>query len=178
MSAFSQEVSAARLPDVVVQLRPDAFDSTWPHKPTGQVAVGLLLLSERNVGTCRAEASKHAFELHPEGERDPAWVEAYNDELMAWVMSRSLCNPRDAHEPFFAAQGQDEDTIKTALTSDGIRHLWDELERATIAKSPIRREATDEELRDLGEVLLLTGSLSTVQQKRMRKLASFTAHRH
>jgi hypothetical protein len=175
VTAFSQSIAqAARIPDAVVYLGPDAFATSWPRKPVRQTAAGLLLLSEKDVSICRAEAAKKANELHPEGPgADPVWNDAYNDELMAWALSRSLCCAEDAETPFFAVDGQDEDVVQMALVPSAIRHLWDELERATITKSPVRREATDEEMEDLGQMLKLTGMLATPQQKRIRKLCSF-----
>lgn len=176
MAAFSQIVNAARLPAAIVQLRPEAFHSEWPHKPTNTVAVGLSLLSEADTAVCRAEASKKACELHPEGPKlDPAWVEAYNDELFVWVLSRTLCDASDAGKPYFEEHGQDEDIVKQAFTAQAIRHLWDELERATISVSPVRAPASDDDLRYLAKLLDAgaVGLLVTPQQLRMRKLAAF-----
>jgi len=176
MTAFSVSAHAARVPAAIVQLGPGAFAPEWPHRPANAVSVGLSLLSAEDIVTCRAEASKKATELHPDGPRmDPNWNDAHNDELFAWVLSRSLCNCSDASEPYFAEQGQDEDIVKQAFTPATIRHLWDELERATISLSPVRAPATDEELADLGQ-LLADGAVTHVMspfQLRLRKLASF-----
>jgi hypothetical protein len=176
MSAFSEIASTGKKPDHIVTLGPDAFATSWPHKPVKAVPVGLLFLSEGDCLTIRAEASKRATELHPNGPSvDPDWIDARNDELLAWALSRSLCKPTDATEAFFSDHGQDEDIITEALLPQTIRHLWDELERVTIASSPVRIEATDDEIDQLSDLLRsgAIGNLVRTQQIRLRKLCSF-----
>lgn len=175
MAGFSHEIAACtRKPAAIVSLPTTAWASEWPDKPTQEVAVGLSLLSERDLQTVRAEAAKEANELHPgSGADDPDWVDARNDALMAWAVSLALREPDDAALPVLPMQ--DEDEVRRALSGGAIRHLWDELERASIVNSPVRSEATDEEVERLAH-LLLEGhveKLASPSQTRLRKLLSF-----
>ena len=171
MAAFSQvTATSARKPCAIATLAPAAWHHEWPDRPAQSVAVGLSLLSEAQCATCRAEAEKAADELHPRG--GDGWLDAHNDALLRWAVGLSMCNPNDASLPFLAAQ---EDNLGQALTPDAIRHLWDELERARIASSPVRVPATDEDLAALAGLLTdgTVGHLASPQALRIRKLATF-----
>lgn len=173
--SFSQiTAAAARKPAAIVTLAPSAFADDWPHRPAKSVAVGLSLLSDRDIQTCRAEARKEADEMFP-GARlgDDDWIESRNDALMRWAISLSLCDANDASQTYLHMQ--DEDRVKSAFTPQGVRHLWDELERATISQSPVRQQATDDDVEELGR-LLIDGTVQRLvagQSVRMRKLVTF-----
>lgn len=175
MAAFSHAVQTAkRRPLTVVTIGPADWSDTWPDKPTQSVAVGLAAFSEANVRTCLGEAIKQADELLPKASHaDPDWIDARNDALMIWALSLSLCDVNDPEKTYF--EPQDEDIVASAFRPQTVRHLWDELERASIAKSPIRNAATDDEIAQLSELLAagLISKLVDSQAIRLRKLASF-----
>lgn len=175
MAAFSHTVQAAkRRPLAVVTIGPSDWSDTWPDKPAQSVAVGLLAFSEANARTCLAEAVKQADELHPKSTHSDAdWIDARNDALMTWALSLSLCDPNDADATYFDLQ--DEDVVAQRFRPQTVRHLWDELERASIAKSPVRNPASDEDLAQLAELLTAgtVGKLVDRQALTMRKIAAF-----
>lgn len=175
MAAFSQTVQKTpRRPLAVVTIGPDDWSSTWPDRPAQSVAVGLSAFSEANAKTCIGEAVKSADELLPNASHfDGDWIDARNEALILWVVSLSLCNPNEPKDTYLPSQ--DPDTVAEAFRPETIRHFWDELERATVARSPIRNEATNEELAELARLLTsgIVDSLATPQAQRLRKLCSF-----
>lgn len=159
MGAFSQQVAASRKPAAVVRLSPSAFADEWPDRPQNGVAVGLSLLSDRALETCVAEAEKA-------DDREVA--------MLRWAVGLALCDVNDASKPYFEMQ---QDNLQHALRPDAIRHLYDELERATIEASPVRKPADDDDLIELARLLAsgVIEHLSAPQALRLRKLAAFMA---
>ncbi len=127
-------------------LPPSIFASEWPGRPKEPVVVGLRLLPDAEEQTARAEAVKLALELHPEG--DDAWVEAYNDALLRWIVARGICDPNDLTQPtqIFPMA---EDQVRQALTSSGVRYVFDAIERLQLETSPAYAEASEDELWEL-----------------------------
>jgi hypothetical protein len=166
--------SVQRKPAHVVTLKPDSFQDGCPTKPRQAVAVGLSLLSEADLGAARAEAVKIADRDNGElSHSDEDWISARNDALIRVALSRSLCEPNNAEKTYF--DNQDEDTLARYLTSPAVRHLWDELERASIMASPVRAEAEPDEIADLAKLLAsgLIEDLGGPQRTRLKKLCSF-----
>jgi hypothetical protein len=145
MTTFTK-ATATRPPRVIVVPRA-AFSDRWEGKPSGDVAVGLQLLSDGDYQTARAEATKLASELQDD---EAGWLEAFHDALLRWAVAKAATDPNDARKPYFQAA---EDTVRDALTPLGVRRVYDELERLTIETSPLEPEANDGELLELAELL-------------------------
>lgn len=175
MAAFSQAVQQSnRRPLAVVTLGPADWSDTWPDRPATSVAVGLSSFSEANALTCLGESVKRADELLPRSSHfDADWLDARNESMMLWAVSCSMCDPNDPSQTFMTSQ--DNDSVAQAFRPETIRHLWDELERAMIARSPVRNPATDEELGALASLLEAgtVGKLVGSQSVRIRKIAAF-----
>lgn len=175
MAAFSQAVQKTpRRPLAVVTLGPADWSDTWPDRPATSVAVGLSAFSEQNALTCLGEGVKCADELLPKASHfDADWIDARNEALMLWAVTLSLCDAADPGKTYLASQ--DDQSVAMAFRPETIRHLWDELERATIARSPVRNPATDQELATLAELLTSANvdKLVDGQALRLRKLASY-----
>jgi hypothetical protein len=166
MPAFAPEATI-RPPRVIV-VPFTAFADGWKGKPKDDVAMGLRRLSEADTQSARAEADQLSRELHdhPGEERDAA----FNDALMRWAVARATTDPNDVHQPFFDMA---EDTVREALTSHGVRRIYEELERLTIATSPLHPIATDEDLRELVARLsdaATLDQLTTGQARQLRRL--------
>lgn len=135
MSNFSQSIRIVP-PPVVVDLPASAWAQTWQSAPTQAVRVGLRLLAANDYTTARAVAADKACTLHPEGPM-PArhdFQDAYNDALMIFAVARGTCDPSDISLPWLEAA---EDNLGLALTPDGVRYLWDALERLRVQSSPL-----------------------------------------
>jgi hypothetical protein len=150
MSTFSQLTAKTRAPARTLVLEPWVFADEWEGKPGEPVCVGLRLMSEADKGKARAEAEKHAHEMHPNG--GPNWTDAFNDCLIRQVAALGLCDPNDVSKPCEILRYAEEQ-VRFAITSRGARSIFDAHERYEIESSPLEAEATDEELTELAELL-------------------------
>lgn len=172
--------TAARKPHKIVTLTPDDFADRYEGRPRSNVAIGLLMLGERDVDVARAQAAKHIadptmFTTKDGGVTDEqARDEAYNDALVRWAVAKATCNPNDVSQPYFDMA---EDTIAIALRPEAIRFLWDELILLSKGKGSVAPPATDEEIAAVVDMLDrgLIKSLAETNQVELRKLL---AHVH
>ena len=153
MSTFAQnEKEAARKPETILVLPPDAFADDWRDRPTTEVAVGLRRLSERDEKVAKEQGRKIVFRDHVrDGEivdKDLAW-ESYNDELIRYLMARAMCDVNDVSKPFFEYA---EDVIHAALTTEGLKLVWDTwwMMKLTGPAAPV---ADDAALRRLARII-------------------------
>lgn len=142
------EDAAKHRPPKVITVPPSAFASEWRDRPTEPVEIGLRTLADGETETARAEAAKRALRIHPE-DRDLA-VDCFNDALLRWLIARATCSPDDVREPYFRAA---EDTVRFALSTEGVKLLSHELEVFTLETSPMYPPAKDDELLDLAALL-------------------------
>ncbi len=177
MPQFSATKAAAVKPSRIVLLPIEAFASDWagrPQSPT--VALGLRRLCDGDLQAAKAGASKFVLKIYADDKgfiRDmPAANDAFNDALMRHAVARATCDPNDATKSYFPMA---EETVRMALTSDGIARLWNEyvlMTRTTGADFP---PATDDELGRLARAL--TGGavqrLEDGKQAEVRKLAAW-----
>lgn len=170
MTTLSALKKTAQPPRVAI-LSPSAFADTWEAKPTADVAVGLRLLSERELQTAKAEASKTIERMYAgeDGEifdQEKA-VEAWNDALVRWAVAYATCDPNDVTKPYFDFA---EDVIAAALTPEGIRRLWDEWRVLVEETSPLSPELDAEGIAALVDALPRLETLSPNTQRRLRRL--------
>lgn len=148
MSAFSVVEKRKPPSNVVVPLR--AFDETWESRPKGDVCIGLRLVAEDDIQTARSQAGKIAKKLHPRaavGSLDQElWFDAYRDALVRWIVARGTCDPNDVTRAWEGWSTAPEDIVAIALTTDGVRLIFNAWERMRIASDPTTPEATDEEI--------------------------------
>jgi hypothetical protein len=102
-------------------------------------------------------------------------IEAFNDAVMRWMIVRGTCDPNDIrlNAPIFEGS---EENVRSALTSNAIRFLWDRIERFHISKSPLVPEIKDDEIEKLIEYLkkpIIFVALTTPRSIRVRKLLGF-----
>lgn len=173
MSAFSR-VPRARKPPRVIHLPPSAFADTSSDKPLEPVAVGIKLISEGDTEGADVAARQRAERMHPErGPDDPIWDRAYNEALMVYAVAVGHCHPDSIHEPLWDMAF---DTVPRILTTAGIERLFDEIELIKLADSPLRPEASDDELATLSKVLA-TGTvwqtMSPARRGALRRMLRF-----
>lgn len=132
-------------PTTTVVLKPEAWSSGYAKRPSGEVALGLRLLSERELLTAHAEATKEA-----EGRPQPDRTNRFENALVCWALAYALCDPNDARKPYFA-RGDEE--VRDAFPPETLRHLWHELERLKIELSPVRPLLSAEEAEELAQHL-------------------------
>ena len=169
MSGFIPQKGPQK-PTVVMTLGPEGFADTWKQKPEAGAIIGLRHVASGVDETGRAEAAKYAVEMHP-ADRE-LQIEAFNDFLMRWIISYAACSPNDIAQNYWAMA---QDTVRDALSSAGVRAIWDRYERMLIEESPLDPPLEDEEIGELTS-LLESGTLEqmvTSQAKRSRKLLRF-----
>lgn len=146
-----------------------AFSDTWGEKPAEPIKIGLRTVAERDIQDARREAARIAWKSHPEQDDIEAREDAYNSALVLRALASSACQPEDASLPFWDAQ---ESMLEVALTSEGLLHLWHELELLHAAETPLAREATDDEVARLAASLLdgsVMSGLNRADAARLRR---------
>lgn len=174
---FSKVEKESRKPPAMIVVPATAFAPTWRDNPEGDVLVGLRPLSEADLIFCNGEAVKLALQFYPvglagaEGPRNTA----YHDAQMRYVVSRGTCDPNDVTQPWehWGKWGGDE-IIREALTMNGLKLLWDAIERVTIETSPVEPLATDEDIQELlTKAPVALAAMPTWQAARVRRLLHF-----
>lgn len=146
---YAQQTGAKRKAPSTFTLKPEHFSETWPgKKPVSTIELGLRVPSEQEILNAQLEAGRAV-----EG-REPGEAELVRrSKLLAFVVARGICSPHDVTEPhpFFELP---EDEVPAALKSTTIQRVYDEIERLVVEQSPIFGEATDDEARELADLLL------------------------
>ena len=178
MSSFRGALSSmgaqgAVAPSRTLVLPPSIFASEWEQRPKDAVVVGLRLMPDAEEQTARGEALRFAAELHPDFGDD--WLDAYNDALLRWIVARGICDPNDVHKASDVLP-MAEDQVRHALTSSGVRYIFDAIERMHIETSPIFEPADSDEV--MGLVARLTEDPELTELKpeaaaRCRRLLRF-----
>lgn len=177
MSSFD-EISAeldqgAVAPPRVVSLPLSAWKSTYSGRPERDVKIGLRLPGQDDTDTVETEALKAL--QHAAKNGDEAAVRAYNESKLLNIVALCICDPFDvnkAHDLFETPNA----ILEIALTPQGIRRLFDEIERLQIETSPIFREASDEELNTFALMInegAVQGLDSKVDRARIRRYVAY-----
>lgn len=164
------KAEAPRTPPGFVVVPKSAWATSWAKAPKDDVAIGLRLLSESDVQIARAWAAKKASAMFLVDGRltdSDDFNAAYNDALMRYAVARSACDPNDASAPYWQAA---EDVVGVALTSGGVRLIYDAIERMHVAMSPTTPIANDQDVAELVELLSLGALGKLANQKQTRKL--------
>lgn len=182
MNHSAAKQAAARKPGAFVILPPTAFCDGWSQKPTADVAVGLLLLSEAQFESAKLTASEvvdKAYAARRDGYAEQTGAasidftkaaEAWNEAFFANVAAFATCDPNDVTRPYFPYA---EDTITKALRPEGIRLVWDALDRHNIASSPNTPALADEQIADLVGRLPRLSALPGIHERRLRRLLGY-----
>ncbi len=114
---------------------PDIFADSWAAKPKADVCIGFRLIPSRDIIAAKAQAEEQARKWYPRADwadLTPEGIEkalteandAYNDAVMRHCVARATCDANDVTKGYFKHA---EDTVREALTEDGVRRLWDQL---------------------------------------------------
>lgn len=149
---------------------PSSFSDEWERRPSEPVEMGMRLASVQTIDEAIRMASRTAWEGHPEPGDSKAREELFTQEVMVNVLSRTLTDPRDRSLLFFATAPEAQ--CRLALSSGGIRALWERLERLMVATSPLSPEVTDTEVEVMGMVVTgeLLRRLSKTHEARARRM--------
>lgn len=150
MAAFAKIVKQARPPGRTLILEPWVFADDWSSKPSSPVCVGLRLMAEIHKSTARADAEKAADELHP--SRGVDWIDAYNDAAMRQVVAMGICDPNDVDKVAPILQLPQEQ-VKFALSTRGVKFLFEAIDRYEIEASPIGMPAEKRDCERLAQKL-------------------------
>lgn len=163
MSKYS-EIVPNRKPLRVVIVPTSAWCAEYRKRPTAPVAVGIRLLSDDDIQMIRREAAGATVRMYTGDDGQPvdeaAMTEAYNDALIRWVVGRSVCDPNNTDTSFFESE---EETAGQALTSDGLRFLFDHYDALRTECSPHMAAIADA---DVAEIVRRLGDLSKLKTSR------------
>lgn len=146
----------------------EAFQTS--SRPVHEMAVGIRLISQRQVETARAEAAKYAIEMHDKPDDSAGRQLSYEDRLMVWIGAQSACDPNDRAKTQFTP-----DELPERLTPEGLRFLFDNYEALSIELSPLWRPIDDAGVARLARAVErgALGRLEHARALRARKLLAF-----
>jgi hypothetical protein len=172
MSAFAAQRAAFRTPARTKDFPPSIFMDAWQARPTKPTTIGLRVPSDYEYTLARANAAQMAAELHP-NEASDGRIDTFNDALVRELCAAGMCSPTNVFEPFFPTP---EDDVRTKLTSEGAKSVWQEIERLAFETSPVHREADDEEMALVSAALVtpeIIDGMPAFRAKRIRRLIAF-----
>lgn len=138
--------------DGVSGRRVEYWSFKWAARPLEEVCCGVRPLSGADDDYVRAAAASTAWKAFPGefGDKDHVLrVDVFNDALMRVAITRATCDANDVRRPWDIWGGAPDDVIKVALTRDGVKALYDAIERVSLSLSPVAPRATDEEIDSL-----------------------------
>ena len=157
--------------------RVEYWSPSWGARPTEDVCCGIRPLSGADDDYCRLNAAKTAWRLFPGEPADRFQIErvdAFNDALMRIAITRGTCDANDARKAWDVWGGAPDDVVGRALTREGVKAIYDAIERITLALSPVRPKASDEECARLFSILReRLASMPTARADRARRLLGF-----
>lgn len=177
MSVFDDAIdeldSGTVAPPRVFALPLSAWKSTYSGRPECDIQMGIRLPGQDDVDTVETEALKALQFATKDG--DESAIRAYNESKLLNLVAVCICDPNDVSKPHDLFETPNA-TLEVALTPQGLRRIFDEIERLQIETSPIFREASDDELRSFS-TMLTEGALQktddTLNQKRIRRYVAY-----
>lgn len=147
-------------------LKSEHWATGYKEKPLCSVKLGLRLLSDNDHNYVTAIAKEKCERTNGDAE--------FKRWMVVCAAAVAICDAEDASKAHDLFPCPDEQ-IATALKPETITAIFDEVERLTIATSPIYPEATDDELTELVDALADGGlevldAVSPVRAARARRL--------
>lgn len=178
MPTFSQVSPTDRAPPRTVVLKPAAFADTWAGKPYDDVCVGLRLISTGEVESARAAAVEQAAQWHTNHEtgrlHDYATADvASDDAFMRHCIARATCDCNDFTQPYFPFA---ENTVRDALTIEGVQRLWDELLILHVTSGVGIPRADDADIQRLAAMLMQPYALRSLTASDRLELRTLFGH--
>lgn len=133
------------VPPRVVELPAECFvDAVAP------VRVGLRLPAERDLQAAKTAAAQLIARHYRDALDSEEAIEAFNHAIMRHAVGLAMVHPDDARRTWFELP---EAQIGKAMTPEGIRRAWDELEALRVDTSPLYREATADDAAELAQLV-------------------------
>jgi hypothetical protein len=157
-------------------LKAEHWASSYLERPLVAMRVGLRMLSDEELESCRVDAEKAAHEAY--GQDQNANLERiHRRRLIRSAVCRALCDVDDASKPHEHFPCPDEQ-IDFALREETIVSLFDIIEKTQLEHSPIYVPASDDDIVDLMG-LIADGALADLdatdqpRADRARRLLAF-----
>jgi hypothetical protein len=175
VTKFAPPVKEVVKPDRICVVPPEVWAYNWKPRPTAEVAIGLRVISEREVQVGKSAASQYMLKMYgtdghlPISDIEKA-SEAWNDAFLAYVVGRSACDPNDADKQYFT---EAQDGASKAFTSQGLKRIWDEYTLAARGTGE-RYQIKEDELVTLARSLA-GGALSGLEAEAQREVRKHLA---
>ena len=176
MSRIGDSAQAApKAPPTVFVLKAEHWASSYEDRPLCDMPIGLRMLSDEELDSCRDEAEKAAAKKIDDGAE--SYTREHNAVLIRTAIARAICMPDNAakaHE-FFPCP---DEQLHFALRKETIVTLFDLVERTQLENSPVCIPADDDDVLEL-VTKLSAGALDTleaddpVRAERIRRLFTF-----
>jgi hypothetical protein len=151
-SLFEQAVGETVAPPRVVKLPVSSWRSAYEGKPEVDISVGLRLPSQDETEGIEREALRTMRE-NLGADTDKAFaIQSYQEAKLVNLVATCICDTDDvsACHPLFETPNA---TLPLVLTKEGLRYLFDQIERLQIDSSPIFPEASDTDVDALMELI-------------------------
>lgn len=152
----------SKAPPTFKLVPPDVFKDNWHERPTDPIAVGIRRISDKEVSLARSNAARSAWNLHRATDDEANRILAFQNLLLRELIAASVCDPNDVTRP----GALDVD----ALTTEGVKYVWDLIDVFHASTSPCNREASFDELDALADMAPLAADLTGAQGRRIRRL--------
>jgi hypothetical protein len=101
------------------------------------------------------------------------WEDAYNDAFMRHAVARGTCDVNDIRRPYFQFA---EDTVRDALTEEGVRHIFDELRVLHVIRNVAVQPIDAPDIGRLARVLLDGSALTALPDAERPELLRILSH--
>lgn len=161
LAGTADELGGNVAPPKVIKLPLSAWNPTFTGRPECDIPVGLRLPGSEDAETIEAEAVRSMREAMADGEE--AALRAYNESKLVSLVALCITDPNDVTAPHELFETPNA-LLKIALTPQGLRRLFDEIELLQVETSPIFHEASDDDVSVIAE-LLGDGALTRLQDQ-------------
>jgi hypothetical protein len=168
LTTFSQAVPVSRAPQAVLTLPPAAFNPRWRSAPSAPVRIGVTLISPTDTERAKSHGAREALRMFPGDGHEQARISAFQDMLVCWLVARGTCDPDDASQPFDLWREAPEDIVPDALSNEGVKAVWDAIDKVAAETSPVQDEIDDAGIDEL--VTIATEALALMSPVRARRL--------
>jgi hypothetical protein len=180
MSTFSahrpaEDEARFRAPKVIT-VPVAAFSWEWNERPEQPVEIGLRIVPDEDTQAARDQAARFVFDRYGDRWQCQEGTDCFNDALWRHRIARTTCQPDDVRRPWFRAA---EDTVRMALSTEGVKLLAQEIEVFEQENSPAYKPATDDEVVDLAAALAEEpfAGMTEAEERATRRLLSVVLKR-
>lgn len=161
-SLLEQTIGTVVPPPRVVKLPVSAWRSAYEGRPEVDIRVGLRLPSQDETEGIEREALRTMRDNLSADTDEGFALRSYQEAKLVNLVAVCLCDTDDvsACHPLFETPNA---TLPLVLTKEGLRYLFDQIERLQVDSSPIFPEASDTDVAAMLE-LLQDGALERIRE--------------